>query len=140
MRRYPGVLLLIVSVPIACAPVSSRPGLAACALSPADSVHLAGGPVYRDPPPGGKACYTTRIEFVVDTAGRPEPATTRVMRTNNPAFSDAVVATLPTWRYQPARKNGVAVRQIVREERSMAVEVVVVRPGDVPRPGRPPPC
>ncbi|MGH8543569.1 MAG: energy transducer TonB [Gammaproteobacteria bacterium] len=146
----------------ACTACASAPARGSCALAPADSAYLAAGPVYpecavdqrarrltrdvrpdfrpSDPPPGGTACYTAEIEFVVSVTGSPEVETARVVRTSNPRFADAVLATLPRWRYQPARIRGTAVRQVVREKQSMAVQVVVVRAGDIPRPGRPPLC
>ena len=146
----------------ACAGATSRAGQARCVLTHADSAYLASAPVYRDcavdrrarllttavrpefspssRPAGGTACYSAQIEFVVDSAGVPELATARVVRTNNPSFADAVLATVPGWRYLPALKNGIPVRQIVRENQSMAVQVMQVRAGDVPRPGRAPRC
>jgi hypothetical protein len=155
------VVPLIVVASVACATAGSRHARS-CTLAPADSVYLAHGPVYLEcavdqrarvrsrgqrpyfepsaPLPGGEACFSVEIQFVVDGTGLPELETARVVRTNDMAFSRAVLATLATWRYYPARKNGVPVRQIVREKRTMAVQVVVVRSGDVPRPGRPPRC
>jgi hypothetical protein len=124
--------------------------------------YLARGPVYRDcavdrrarllttngrpqfqpptPPLAGTACYSAQIEVVVDSAGVPELETVRVVRANDPAFADAVLASLPRWRYQPALKSGVAVRQVVRETQTIAVEVVLVRAGETPRPRRALPC
>jgi len=155
-------LLLTITAVGACAGATRQAGHGSCALAPADSIYLAGGPVYRecaverrarrlnqgerpefrptDPPFGGAACYSAEIEFVVDTTGTPELQTARVVRTNNPNFAEAVLVTLPRWRYQSARNNGLPVRQIVREKQAMAVQVVVVRQGQVPRPGRPPRC
>ena len=161
MSRERIVLALIIAS-AACAAGASHARQASCALAPADSTYLVRGPVYRDcavdrrarllttdvrlefeppgPPAEGTACYRAQIEFVVDSAGVPESETANIVRTNDPAFANAVLATLPRWRYQPARKNGVAVRQVVRENQSMAIQVVRVRAGDIPRPGRAPPC
>ena len=122
---------------------------AMCDLVPADSQYLMGGPVYREcavdqrartrgravypetfeprmPMGPGTKCYTADLEFVVDTTGTPELATAQVVRTNHPEYADAVLATLSRWRYRPARRGGVPVRQIVRQKREMAVQVVVV--------------
>lgn len=156
------VLLLTIAVSTGCAGATARARRTSCALAPADSTYLATGPVYRDcavdqrarprgpgvrpefrpssPPLGGTACYSAELEFVVDTTGAPELETARVVRTNDATFGDAVLATLLNWRYDPARKDGIAVRQIVREKRSMAVQVVAVREGQIPRAGRPPRC
>ena len=131
----------------------------ACLLAPADSVYLRFGPVYPEcavdqrarllgtpprldfrPPPGGKACYTAEVEFVVDTAGIPQLDTVKVIRANDPSFLDAVLRVLPSWRYAAARLNGVPVRQIIRAKQGMAVRLVVVREGQRPSPGRPPNC
>lgn len=124
-------------------------------------MYLAGGPVYRDcavdrrakllgslpapnlelvtQPTGTPACWSAELQFVVDTAGEPEPTTVRVLRTSDPSFADAVIVTLPQWKYQPALKDGVAVRQIVRQKRTMSMQRVSARPGDV-RPGPAPLC
>jgi TonB-like protein len=136
-------------------------GQKSCELARADSVYLEGGPVYRDcavdrrakllgslpvpnlelvtPPTGTPACWTAEIQFVVDSAGEPELMTVRVLRTSDPSFADAVIATLPQWKYQPAVKDGVAVRQIVRQRRGLSVQRTSARPGDV-RPGPAPLC
>ena len=156
------VVLAIVIASDACAGATTRAREASCILAPADSMYLARGPVYRDcavdrrarllttngrpqfqpptPPLAGTACYSAQIEVVVDSAGVPELETVRVVRANDPAFADAVLASLPRWRYQPALKSGVAVRQVVRETQTIAVEVVLVRAGETPRPRRALPC
>jgi hypothetical protein len=138
---------LFVAAPIAVlgAACASSPRVAndGCELSAADSVHMAGGAVYRscgvDQParlaqdarvefrPAGtprSECFTAEVEFVVGPSGRPETATARVVRASDPAFGDAVLASVPGWRYTAATVDGVAVRQIVRERRTQAVRVV----------------
>lgn len=147
---------------LACSGATRTAGRAECMLSSADSIFLAGGPVYRDcavderatrqqgsappidirpPSPGtlGTQCYFVELEFVVDTNGVPEVKTARVRRSTDVQYTDAVLATLPRWRYSPAKKDGVPVRQIVREQSAKAITVAVVRPGEVP-PRRPPNC
>jgi hypothetical protein len=134
-----------------------------CGLAPEDSVHLAAGPVYRDcsvdtrarlstpnirteykpstmPPPGRVACYSAQIRFVVDIHGIPETETAKVVRANDPGFGEAVLATLSSWRYEPAKYQGEAVRQIVEERRTMAIAVAVVRAGQAGPPPPPPSC
>jgi len=131
-----------------------------CGLRLRDSTFAAVGPVYRDcavdraakllttdirpdfrPTAARTACYSVDVEFVVDEAGRPEGGTARVIRTSEQAYADAVLATLNRWKYEPAVKQGAAVRQIVAEHRAMASQVVVA-PAGGGRPSRsttPPP-
>ena len=51
--------------------------------------------------------------FVVDTAGRAEIATLRMLRTTRPEFADAVRRALPRARFLPAEAAGRKVRQLV---------------------------
>jgi hypothetical protein len=127
-----------------------------CGLRPSDSSFAAGGPVFRDcavdakaqalnpsaridfqPPRGGGNCYSAEVEFVVNTAGFPETNTARLVRANDQSFGDAVLSAVRTWRYQPARKDGKPVRQIVDERRTAQTAVVVV-PAGGSLPSRPP--
>jgi protein TonB len=54
-----------------------------------------------------------RLSFVVDTLGRVEIETVRVMESTHAAFAAAVQVTLPRMRFAPARIGGRAVRQLV---------------------------
>lgn len=54
-----------------------------------------------------------RLSFVVDTIGRVELETARVVESTHPAFAAAVQATLSRMRFSPARVGGRAVRQLV---------------------------
>lgn len=54
-----------------------------------------------------------RVSFVVDTAGRVELETVRIVESTHPAFALSVQATLPRMRFTPARVGGHAVRQLV---------------------------
>ena len=54
-------------------------------------------------------------QFVVDTAGRVEPGTFKVLETTNAVFADAVEAALPGMRFSPAELHGRAVRQVVQQ-------------------------
>ena len=53
------------------------------------------------------------VEAVVDTAGRVEPCSVRLVSTTNQAWGDAVVRWAPLARYQPARIAGRPVRSHV---------------------------
>jgi hypothetical protein len=156
-------VLSIAAVAGACASAPSGAHRASCVLAPGDSVFLIGGPAYRDcavehravvvdrsanpefrpssPPPGGRACYSAEVEFVVDPAGAPETGHAIVLHTNNPEFAQAFVAALARWRYRPATIQGVPVRQIVIEKQAIAEVVTAVRMGETPRPpNRMPTC
>jgi hypothetical protein len=166
------VLIPMVLLVPACA---SRPtaGASRCPLTSNDSVFAARGPVYRQcdvdkrarwinreavrtnyrppPPPvarrgSGTICYDGELEFVVDERGLPELETARVLRATDPEVGNAVLQSLPQWRFEPAQKGGTPVRQIVKERHivgAMTVAVVVVRQGERPpvsSPGGPPTC
>lgn len=148
----------------ACATASSG-GTAAqqgCALIPSDTVYLKAGPVYREcaveqraavmdrsaypdfnlssPPPGGQACYTAEIEFVVDERGIPEMETATVLRTNDRDYAQAAVRAVARWRYRPALLHRSPVRQIVKVKENVAVAVVAVPAGEPLRAPRAPLC
>lgn len=53
------------------------------------------------------------VRFVVDTAGRVEGGSVRVVRADDPRFADAVRAVLPALRFTPAEAGGRRVRQLV---------------------------
>lgn len=53
-------------------------------------------------------------QFVVDTMGRIEPASLRVLRTNHEDFTAAVRDALEAARCKPAMKGGQKVRQVVQ--------------------------
>jgi TonB family protein len=102
---------------------------------PADTAEGAGGTVYRetevDRPatpvvgnPGPRYPVGARnigrgaellVQFVVDSTGRAEPSTFRVLRNDGDAdFERAVREVLPRWRFMPARLGGRPVRQLVQ--------------------------
>lgn len=62
---------------------------------------------------------TARLEgrvlarFVVDTTGRVEPASVRIVSSTHPLFTTAVRSTLPRLHFTPARARGAKVRQMV---------------------------
>jgi hypothetical protein len=114
-----------------------------CGLRDSDSTFIAGTPLYRECAVDVKAtnvtrgtgplsrpsgplrdgCHSAELRFVVDTTGVPEQRTARILRTNDSSYADAVVATLPSWRYHPARIKNRPVRQIVTEREAMSITV-----------------
>ena len=53
--------------------------------------------------------------FVVDTAGRAEPATFRALESSDIAFTEAVREALPKMRFVPATVAGIKVRMWVEQ-------------------------
>lgn len=118
--------------------------------APVDSAFLGGGPVFRSCSVDDSArvvsgrtffdyqlrpsetCARAVVEFVVDESGAPDVTTAHVVRASSTAFSDAVVRSIASWRYSPAKKDGVPVRQLVRIEPGAVM--VAVRAGDNPSP------
>jgi hypothetical protein len=90
-------------------------------------------PDYR---PTGNGCVSAELEFVVTTDGKADATTARVLRTTTPAYADAVLAIVPRFRYEPAKKDGVAVAQIVVEKYGAISKTVVAVAGTRPSPGR----
>jgi TonB family protein len=56
------------------------------------------------------------VTFVVDTAGRAEPGSVRVVSNTHPLFAEAVRQWLGRTRYAPAEIRGMRVRQLVQQE------------------------
>jgi len=54
-------------------------------------------------------------EFVVDTSGKVEYESLGIVSSTHPLFSDAVRRALEGARYKPAKKGGIAVRQLVQQ-------------------------
>ena len=162
--RYAALSLLAAAL-TACASSANRAETAggdaskdACGLRPQDSTFAVLGPVFRDcqvktkavlltkdirpdfrPPTTNSksgSCYSAELEYVVNEKGEVETKTARVVRTTDPALADAVISILPQWKFEPAKLNGVAVRQIVSDKYSMQTQVVTVV---VPAGSGPPP-
>jgi TonB family protein len=57
---------------------------------------------------------TVFVRFVVDPTGRVDNETLRVLHARYQASADAVQAAARSWRYHPAVKDGVRVRQLVQ--------------------------
>jgi len=55
------------------------------------------------------------VEFVVDTLGRVEPGSLRVLESSHDLFSASVREVIPRWRFLPAEAGGRKVRQLVRQ-------------------------
>lgn len=55
-----------------------------------------------------------RLEFVLDTAGRVEAGSARVLETSHELFSQAALAAVGSWRFRPGRIDGRAVKVRVR--------------------------
>ena len=126
-----------------------------CGLTDSDAIFAVGGLVYHDcsvdrpahltasthadfrTPTNSTACYSADIEFVVDTSGRPETQTARVVRTTDQPFGQSVLASLKDWRFNPAIRDSVPVRQIVTSHQAMQVSRVIMTPG-ASSPSRPP--
>jgi len=53
-------------------------------------------------------------QFVVDSAGRVDMRTFRIVRTSNDLFSASLQSVLPSWRFLPARAGGRRVSQVVQ--------------------------
>jgi hypothetical protein len=158
-------LTAALTLAVACATTKTA-GLrgASCPLTQQDSAFLGRGPVYRDcavdkkarlvqqtarvdyrPTRPGNGCYSADVELVVDTLGKPEISTVRVIRANDRGFADAMVASVPGWQFEPATIAGQRVRQIVNEHQAMGTVVVAVPAGSAPPPSgsrmvRPPSC
>jgi hypothetical protein len=104
--------------------VDGAPLYRECAVDvAATNVTRAGGPLARPPGPPRDGCYVVELQFVVDTTGVPEQRSARIIRTNDQGYADAVVATLPDWRYEPAQIKHHRVRQIVTEREMMSLAV-----------------
>jgi protein TonB len=53
-------------------------------------------------------------QFVVDTTGRADISTLRILQSSNELFSAALESVIPRWRFQPAEAGGRKVKQIVQ--------------------------
>lgn len=163
------ILFVLLSAGTACASSSSASPEQArepCLLSSADSAYISGGPLYRDcavdtpakalstrltytpstrpntRPQPGVTCYAAEVQFVVGLDGRPELETVRLVRTNDASLGQSLVQSVAGFRYSPARRDGVTVRQIVNERRAVALSVTVTSSasGRPARPALPPRC
>lgn len=157
MNRSLRLLVIVCSGLAAACATTARGHRASCDLAASDSVFAGSRPVFRDcsvdraarllgtgnvrpdfrPPEMRTACYSADLKFVVDSTGKPEPSTAKLLRATNREFGEAVLATLWSWKYEPAIRNGVPVRQIVTRHQTLSTAVVVV-PAGSPPPAHPP--
>src|SRR5688500_1078353 len=86
------------------------------------------------PRPPVRDCYSVAVAVVIDERGMPVPATARVVRRNDSHFAHAVLNTIPAWRFAPAEKDGLPVKQVVQ-----IGQVVMARVVRSDRPMAPPP-
>ena len=56
----------------------------------------------------------TVVSFVVDTLGRPDTMTYRIIREVEPGLAQEGRAVLARWRYQPAQVRGCVVSQLIQ--------------------------
>lgn len=61
-------------------------------------------------------------QFVVDTAGRVEPGSFRVLQSSHEGFSNTVKVALPRMRFMPAEAGGRKVRMIVQQRFAFALD------------------
>ena len=82
-------------------------------------------------------CYNAVIAVVVDEGGSPMPQTARIVRTNDTEFAQAFLNTIPAWRFTPAQKDGMPVKQLVElGEAAMTMRVRSDRGMNPPPPMR----
>jgi hypothetical protein len=137
----------------ACSSATKTSSFDKCAALPSDSIYAGLKPAYRPcgltsqataitpratpnyvPAPGARmpACTSVELEFVVGDDGVVEGKTVHVLRTTNTEYAEAVMAVVPSWRYQPAMKDGTPVRQIVNDKATLQTQVVVSQKGSPP--------
>lgn len=73
------------------------------------------GPEYPEELRRNRVTGRVLFAFWVDSRGRPEVSTFRVIRSSHPKFSDAVVRAVQTMRFNPATIGGCGVRQLVEQ-------------------------
>ena len=140
-RPFVSVALLgVVTLAAACASSRNRVSTAdtGCALRPQDSTFATHTKLYRDcaveskahklvtgvtpdyrPAATANACVSAELEYVVAANGKPDESMVRIVRTTTPAFAEAALLIVPHLRYEPAKRDGVAVAQIVSEKFGM---------------------
>ncbi len=86
-------------------------------------------------------CYRAAYEFVVDTAGVPDPLTIRRVSSTDARFADAVRNAVVGMRYDPAQLAGRPVRQLVLHESKAELRAVATSaPGSFGASSRPSNC
>lgn len=148
-----GVLMIIMA-----ALAQSQTTAPDCTGAPPDSTWLAAGPVYRDCEVDtaarqkdegpryqntrfvglrvDKPCLRIKLDVVVEANGRVNRDLVNVVSSDHRVMTEETLKTLGGLRYDPAMKDGQAVRQLARYERSVRLEGVTIAVGPA---GRPPP-
>jgi len=145
-------IVAVVSVGAACASSNRRSN---CEPVPAAAMIGAHTVVYRDcdvdsrptisstmlrvqgyTPNPGTSCANALIEFVVDSTGRPDVATAKTARATDQKLADAMISTLGSLRYRPAKRDGHAVASYTSWGVTLAA-FVVGRAGSGPPPPSP---
>lgn len=146
--RFVGTLALLL---LFATPLAAQKSRRRCTGEVPDSALVSHGPVYRDcdvdkparlrtidlpldynPTTGGlgsSRCLRAELQFVVDTVGRVEPATVRPGNSNDRGLENALRGSLGQLRYEPARKAGAKVRQLVVFARAVS-PIARVNPDD----------
>ena len=76
-------------------------------------------------------------QFVVDTLGRAEVSTFKVLKSDHQLFTEAVKNTLPELRFIPAEVGGRKVKQLVQQPFTFATSKSAAGPVEIPSPKRP---
>jgi hypothetical protein len=144
----------LILLTLACTSANRASGSDTCELQPRDSVFAVHAPVFRDcavttrarllttdlrpdfTPPARAGCYAVQYEFVVLPTGYADANTARLVRTNNQQLADAYLALLSRFRFEPARRDGASVAQIVGMGTEVITRVVVAPAGQRPPPSR----
>ena len=71
-------------------------------------------PEYPEPLLRGRVEGTVLAQFTVDTTGRADVTTLKVLKPADPLFIQAVRNALPNMKFSPAKLNGRKVKQVVR--------------------------
>ena len=69
--------------------------------------------------------------FVVDTTGRVDPTSVRVLESDEPRFSESVRTALGEMRFRPASRGGRAVRQLVEQRFNFRIAPAARVPGQI---------
>jgi periplasmic protein TonB len=88
---------------------------------PAVSIPGTAGPAYPEMLKSSGVEGEALVQFVVDTLGRAEPGSFRVLRTTHAAFGESVRTALPRMRFLPAETGGRKVRMLVQQPFAFAL-------------------
>ena len=152
-RALPALVSIGMCLAAACAAAGKRTAVA-CDLRAGDSVFVqSSAPVYRDcgvekkvrlvstnvnpeyrPATPRTGCVSAEAEFVVDTLGRVEMGSARILHATDQTLREGMLAMLPRLLYEPAMRDGRKVRQIATEKRTLNMMVVLVPAGTSPTP------